>query len=185
VATDATNFGSWRNKVMQAMRNETDHHASAAVHHILSMQAHVSASRHYQVGKDYAHAAHQALVAHGHALQALQRGQIASDNYAGHDGNPLMRMLGHAVAASSTSTAVTSPISLDLAQRHLRAAEHHQFAAVHHAAAGQFHDGGHYVRAAHETRRALDHGKHGLFHGNEAARHHVEHYGSHPSAELV
>jgi hypothetical protein len=43
----------------------TEHHNAAAVHHEQAALHHREASRHY-AEKDYAQAAHQALIAHGH-----------------------------------------------------------------------------------------------------------------------
>jgi hypothetical protein len=38
---------------------------------------------------------------------------------------------------------------------------------------------------AMRRKQALKHGEHALFHANQAAMHHMEHYGSHLSAELA
>src|SRR5476651_332982 len=75
--------------MMSENHGAAEHHNRAAMHHTLAARYHREASRHYQTGKDYAHAAHQALVAHGHALQAIDRGNDASKYYAGHNGNAL------------------------------------------------------------------------------------------------
>jgi len=169
---------------MTKTNGPAEHHASAAGHHERAAQYHREASRHYQIGKDYAHAAHQALTAHGHGLRALEQGQAASAFYAEHAGSPLPGYLARS-SDSSTSTALASPIALGVAAHHVIAADHHEAAEQHHEQAEKHCDAEHYVRACHETKSALDHGKHALFHGDQAAMHHMEHYGSHPSAELV
>ena len=169
---------------MTASQSAAGHHAYAATHHGHAAQFHRDASRHYQIGKDYAHAAHQALSAHGHALRALEHGQAASALYAAHDGSPLPNYLGR-TSEHSRSTAVAAPADLTGWALHLVAADHHEAAARHHEKAAQHSEAEHYVRAAHETHNALDHGKHALFHDDRAAMHHMEHYGCHPWAELV
>jgi hypothetical protein len=66
---------------MTAEDRAARHHASAATHHRHAMQFHREASHHYQIGKDYARAAHQALVAHGHTLKAIDHWQQAINDY--------------------------------------------------------------------------------------------------------
>ena len=169
---------------MTKTNGPAEHHASAAAHHEQAAQYHREASRHYQIGKDYAHAAHQALTAHCHGLRALEHGQAASAFYAEHAATPLPGYLARS-SDISTSTALASPITLGVVDHHVIAANHHEAAEQHHEQAEKHCDAEHYVRACHETKNALDHGKHALFHGDQAALHHMEHYGSHPSAELV
>lgn len=169
---------------MTVARDPTDHHATAAMHHEQAAYFHREASRHYQIGKDYDHAAHQALTAHGHALRALEYGKAVSTRYAEHEGSPLPSYLTRSLD-KSVSTAVALPLSLSGAAHHAVAAEHHEAAEQHHARAGAHCSAEHYIRANHETNNALDHGRHALFHGDQAAMHHMEHYGSHPTAELV
>ena len=62
---------------MDQQQQATGHHEAAAYHHTEAMQLHQSASMHYAIGKDYAHAALQALTAHGHAVMALARANAA------------------------------------------------------------------------------------------------------------
>ena len=157
---------------------------AAAEHHQQAARIHREASRHYQTGRDYAHAAHQALTAHGHALRALEHGQAASALYAAHEGSPLPGYLSRSTGGSE-STAVASPKVLTVAEHHTIAADHHDAAALHHQAAREHGDAEHYVRANRATNEALKHTEHALFHADQAAMHHMEHYGSHPSAELA
>ena len=169
---------------MTGSREQSAHHTAAVEHHQQAARFHREASRHYLIGKDYAHAAHQALTAHGHALRALEHGQAASTSYAAHEGSPLPTYLSRSTGESG-STAVASPKVLTMAEHHTIAADHHDAAARHHENARTHSDAEHYVRANHATKEALRHTEHALFHGDQAAMHHMEHYGSHPSAELA
>jgi hypothetical protein len=54
-----------------------EHHIAAAEHHEQAATNHRRASKHY-AEKDYAHAAHQALIAHGHTQQAVRHGNEAT-----------------------------------------------------------------------------------------------------------
>jgi hypothetical protein len=169
---------------MTDAREQSTHHAAAAEHHQQAARFHREASRHYQIGKDYAHAAHQALTADGHALRALEHGQAARALYAAHEDRPVPNYLSRS-AGEFGSTAVASPKVLTLAEHHTIAADHHDAAAQHHELARKHSDAEHYVRANHATKEALKHTEHALFHAGQAAMHHMEHYGSHPSAELA
>ena len=169
---------------MTAAQESSDHHASAARHHEQAAHFHRAASRHYQIGKDYAHAARLALTARGHALRALEKGQAASLHYAEHESSPLPAYLTRS-SDNPPSAAVAAAISLDGAALHAVAAEHHDAAGRHHAQAETHRGADHYIRACHETKKALDHGKHAIFHDDAAAMYHMEHCGSHPSAELA
>ena len=169
---------------MTAASNHGNHHESAARHHEQAAHFHREASRHYQIGKDYAHAAHQALTARGHAQRALEIGQAISTLYAEHEGNPLPAYLMRA-SANPTSTALAAAIDLDGSALHAVAADHHAAAGRHHAQAETHRGAEHYIRAAHETKKALDHGRHAIFHDDAATMYHMEHCGSHPSAELA
>nr|WP_294515966.1 hypothetical protein [uncultured Rhodopila sp.] len=169
---------------MTAAQDPVDHHVSAAIHHEQAAHFHREASRHYQIGKDYGHAAHQAITAHGHAVRAMEHGQAASAYYAGHQGSPLPGYLTRP-SDKPVSMAVASPISLTGAEHHVAAAVHHDAAGQHHAKAGTHRSAEHYIRANHETNNGIDHGKHALFHGDQAATDHMEQFGSHSFAELA
>jgi hypothetical protein len=154
--------------------NKPQHrHAAAASHHEQAAHYHREASHHYQIGKDYAHAAHQALVAHGHSLRALEHGQAALACYIEHEGVPLPSNWTRSHGAA-ISTAMTLPKNLTSIEHHANAAEHHDAARRHHllaekhSLAGKHSGPDHYVRASHETKCAVDHGKHALFHGDQA-----------------
>ena len=169
---------------MTVAHDSMHHHAAAATHHEQAAYFHREASRHYKVGKDYAHAAHQALTAKGHALRALEHGQDASTRYSKHAGSPLPSYLARS-SGKSGSTALTSLESVNEIAHHSVAAEHHEAAERHHERAGEHDSAGHYVRANHETNIALDHGKHAIFHGDQAAIHHMESYGKHENTEIL
>jgi hypothetical protein len=171
---------SQRGMVMTAAH----HHVSAAIHHERAAHYNREASRHYQIGKDYAHAAHQAVTAHGHALRALEHGHAAITFYTEHEGSPLPGYLARS-SDKSASTALASPINLSGTAHHSVAAEHHDAAGRHHAQAGAHCSAEHYIRANHETKSALDHGKRAIFHGDQAAMHHMEQCGSNPSTEIA
>jgi hypothetical protein len=62
---------------MNKLLTGTEHHVAAAAHHEQAALHHRLASQHY-TEKDYAHAAHQALIAHGHMQQAVRHGNEAT-----------------------------------------------------------------------------------------------------------
>lgn len=62
---------------MSKFLSGTEHHEAAATHHEQAAWHHREASRHYG-DKDYAHAAHEALIAHGHTQQAIRHGNEAT-----------------------------------------------------------------------------------------------------------
>ncbi len=149
------------------------HHASAATHHGHAMRFHLDSARHYQVGKDYAHAAHQALVAHGHALRAIDHGNAATRDESGRGAPP-----------ASFLDARKTP--RDGALYHAAAAEHHQQAEIHHGKAATHAAANDLSQEAEESLQAHHHAHEAMFYGDEAARHHVEHYGrAGPTAELL
>ncbi len=70
---------------MAKMFTGKEHHLAAAEHHERAAQHHRQASIHYE-GKDHAHAAHQALIAHGHAQQAVRHANEATKFHVEHFG---------------------------------------------------------------------------------------------------
>jgi hypothetical protein len=150
------------------------------------MHYHREASKHYEIGKDYAHAAHQALLAHGHALRAVDRAKEAGDYYAARDGRAEKPAAVSLFLEKRLEAAGASRADLSGAARHIVAAEHHEQAARHHGEASKHNDLANYALAAHDVRVAQGYAQHALFEGDEAAKHHVEHYGkSGPTAELL
>jgi hypothetical protein len=152
------------------------HHASAAAHHNEAARYHREASRHYLVGKDYAHAAHQALVAHGHALHAVGRGHEANKYYLQNDRNAPVKPAEPPAGGTSPGKMAAIP-HVNSAKHHAAAADRHHEAMEHHGLARSHCDERDYELAAHEARIAHSHAEAAVFHGEEAAMHHVEHYG--------
>jgi hypothetical protein len=172
---------------MTAKHNPAGHLTSAVFHHKQAAQFHREASRHYQVGKDYAHAAHQALVAHGHGLQAIDHEHDAGTYFAERNGNVLPKYPEPVPRSPARSLEAPEPIQANLsgAEHHAAAAYHHDLAARHHGQACKHHDAKEYAQAAHEVQIAHGHAQRSVFHGDEAAKHHVEHFGkSGPTAEI-
>jgi len=151
---------------MTERQGAAGHHASAATHHTQAADYHRSS-------------AHQALVAHGHTLHAIEDGRKAQEAYAQPE--PAER-----TAATAPAAVAIVPVTPSEAEHHLAAAQHDEHAAHHHGAAARYWEGKNYALAGHEAHIAHDHALHSVFHGNEAAMHHVEHYGgAGPSAELA
>ena len=65
-----------------------EHHLAAADHHEQAARHHRQASQHYEE-KDHAHAAHQALIAHGHTQPAVRHGNEATKYHLEHHGKDL------------------------------------------------------------------------------------------------
>lgn len=167
---------------MSAKQGAAGHHDQAMMHHAQATHFHREAARYYQIGNDYANAAHRALVAHGHTMYAMEHGVKASEDYAEHGGNPLPRYLDRAEGPS----AVVVADRLSGARHHSAAADHDEKAAHHHGVAASHFAEQQYALAAEEARIAHGHAQHSVFHGNEAAKYHVEHSGrAAPSAELL
>jgi hypothetical protein len=147
------------------------HHLSAQPHHEQAARFHREASRHFEAGRDFAHAAHQALIAHGHALQALEFELAANVYYAGHAAREdapetPSSNLHHAATESDGSTKV----GLTCAEHHTVAAGLHEEACRHlNRVAGHFQKS-RIVEAAHEAKLALDLAVRAAFHSNEAAK---------------
>jgi hypothetical protein len=136
------------------------HHAAAAEHHNQAMQLHRSASRHYLIGKDYAHAAHQALTAHGHALLALADADAAS------------RLHGARLDLTQTPPSPPEPKSC-CAEQHIVAANHHQHAVEQQARAGVACQCDDNAAAVDAAVRALEHAQKAVDHSNAAAMLHA------------
>jgi hypothetical protein len=74
-----------RGVLMTKLFTGKEHHLAAADHHDQAARHHRQASRHYEE-KDHAHAAHQALIAHGHTQQAVRHGNEATKYHVEHHG---------------------------------------------------------------------------------------------------
>jgi hypothetical protein len=136
------------------------HHAAAAEHHSLAMQLHRSASRHYLIGKDYAHAADQALAAHGHALLALA------------DADAACRL--HGVHLDLAQPPLPLPEAKSCcAEQHIIAANHHQHAVELQAKAAASCDCADTAETVGAATRALEHAQNAVNHSNVAAMLHA------------
>jgi len=141
----------------------TFQHRAAARHHAQAAARHIEASRHYQIGKDYAHAAHQAMAARGHGLWAQTHADKA-------DRARAPQAPAHAPPLDVAGPLATVTTAVD---HHLEAALHHKQAARHHfAALKHFEEGAHRL-AAEESHAARDHSRRSLFHGDAAAVLHI------------
>jgi hypothetical protein len=152
-------------------------HTSAINHHVKAVECHWEASEYCQ--KDYAHAAYQALLAHGHTLLAAIHGNRASKYYAERDAEALRRNpypTPHIPAQSVETNEALEP-RLSASEHHTAAAEHHNEAAKHHGKACDHCDRKLYMLAALEAQIAYSHSQSALFHGNEAAMRHIEQHG--------
>lgn len=169
---------------MTVTESAVDHHSHAATHHERAAHFHREASRHYQIGKDYAHAAHMALLAQGHELHAAEHSRAASAVYAIHATSPLP---GYLTRSTNTlkSAAVTVPLNLNGAAHHIAAADHSDAASQHHEQARTHNDAGHNIRACYETKKAIDHGKHAGFHTAQAALQHLSKFGKDAEDNLI
>jgi len=157
------------------------HHAEASFHHGQAAQYHREAGHHYLLGKDYAHAAHQALLARGHTLLAIRHGHQAAQLYAKYQAGTPAAPIGFAKYAGAGMEAMKADLSI--AEHHELAAAQHEAAASHHREALK-HEAA--EAAAKEAETAHRHAHQAVFHGDEAAMHHIEHYSkAGPSAELV
>ncbi|MEZ0600894.1 hypothetical protein ACAX43_01860 [Paraburkholderia sp. IW21] len=141
---------------MNTKHSKKEHLEAAASHHEQAARYHHGASRHFEAGKDYAHAAHQAMMAHGHTLHAIDQ--------------------AHDAGAHSASTPPITPASTgsgansaNAAKQHATAAELHEQAAVHMRHAVKLFDQDRSA-AAHDAQLALALAQRALSHGNEAAR---------------
>jgi hypothetical protein len=148
------------------------YHESAKAHHEQAVMHHRSAATHYKTGKDYAHAAHQAFLANGHALRAYDQSKAASRLYAEQ--------------RQATPKPDAPPSAASCADRHAVAADLHEVAARHHNQAARHQLGHNLVLAAEDAFHGEMLGRDALFQGDSAAVHHVEHHSTiGPVAKIV
>lgn len=141
---------------MNTKHSKKGHLEAAASHHEQAARYHRGASRHFEAGQDYAHAAHQAMMAHGHTLHAIDQAHDAGVHSAGTP----------PITPASTASGANSE---NAAKHHAMAAELHEQAAQHmrHAVKLFDQDRG---AVAHDAQLALSLALRALSHGNEAAR---------------
>ncbi|CAG4915564.1 hypothetical protein [Paraburkholderia saeva] len=141
---------------MSAKHSKKVHLEAAASHHEQAARYHRGAARHFEAGQDYAHAAHQAMMAHGHGLQAIDE---AHDAGAHSTGTP-------PPAPASSGAGASGELAAKL---HATAAELHDQAAQHMRHAAKLFEQDRSA-AAHDAQLALSLALRALSHGNEAAR---------------
>lgn len=144
---------------MNTKHGKKEHLEAAASHHEQAGRFHREASRHFEAGKDFAHAAHQAMMAHGHALHAIDRANDALKHPAS---TPLVVPPATGTAEGKTGAS----------QHHAIAGELHEQAAQHLRNALKHFDQDRGA-VAHEAQLALSLALRALSHSNEAARQHV------------
>ncbi|WGS44316.1 hypothetical protein LFL97_27335 [Burkholderia sp. JSH-S8] len=141
---------------MNTKHSKKGHLEAAASHHEQAARHHREASRHFEGGQDFVHAAHQAMMAHGHTLHAIDH--------------------AHDAGAHSANTPSTTPPSTgsgasaaDIAKHHAAAVELHMQAAQHMRHAVKLFDQDRSA-VSHDAQLALSLALRALSHGNEAAR---------------
>jgi hypothetical protein len=160
---------------MKTNHSENARETSAPSSHELAARLHIDASRHYLAGKDYSHAAHQALVAHGHALLALAQGKAVSDRYrerASGEMATVKEPFLHFDPVSLGSSGIVQS-SLHVVEHHDAAAELHEHAARYLRQAAKHYEDGKVALAAHEAQAAHAIALCAIDHSNEAAKHHA------------
>jgi len=164
---------------MPSENTASQHHLSAATHHERAAHFHREAATHYLIGKDYAHAAHQALIAQGHAWHAIDHGNEASKHYADNDGAGCLIPSEKALRLPQKTLDIQGdqPSELSAAEHHAAAAVHSDQAARHHRLASKHCEDKDYVLAAHEGQIAHNYTKAAIFHASEAAKNHLDLYG--------
>ncbi|WP_241300735.1 hypothetical protein [Burkholderia stabilis] len=139
---------------MNTKHSKKAHLEAAASHHEQAARYHREASRHFEDGKDFAHAAHQAMMAHGHTLHAIDQAHDAGAHSANTPAAP---------SASSGANAA------DVAKLHAAAVELHTQAAQHMRHAVKLFEQDRSA-ASHDAQLALSLALRALSDGNEAAR---------------
>ncbi|MFM0341444.1 hypothetical protein [Paraburkholderia fungorum] len=143
---------------MNTKHSKKGHLEAAASHHEQAARYHRAASRHFEGGQDYAHAAHEAMMAHGHTLNAIDQAHDAGAHSAATPPTP-----------ASPGSGTNAAHSANAAKHHATAAELHDQAAQHmrHAVKLFDQDRG---AAAHDAQLALSLALRALSQGNEAAK---------------
>ncbi|NMM03610.1 hypothetical protein HHL24_37765 [Paraburkholderia sp. RP-4-7] len=164
---------------MSAKSEEGAHLLSAQSHHEQAASFHREASRHYETGKDYAHAAHQAWIAYGHGLQARDRAGEVVSRYAEHvvAGQSPDSETPFSLEAASNGMGESAHGGLSCAEHQATAADHHEHAARRLADASRHFAAKDYVPALREAQTAVALGVLALFHSEQAAKRHVKEIG--------
>jgi hypothetical protein len=141
---------------MSTKHSKKEHLEAAASHHEQAARYHRAASRHFEAGKDYAHAAHEAMMAHGHTLHAIDQAHDAGAHSAGTP----------PISPAATGSGANGA---NAAKLHATAAELHDQAAQHMRHAVKLFDQDRSA-VAHDAQLALTLALRALSHGNEAAK---------------
>ncbi|MFL9864676.1 hypothetical protein PQR67_10905 [Paraburkholderia fungorum] len=141
---------------MSTKHNKKGHLEAAASHHEQAARYHRAASRYFEPGQDHTHAAHQAMMAHGHTLHAIDQAHEAGIHSA------------NTPPVTAASTGATSD-SANAGKHHATAAELHDQAAQHMRHAVKLFDQDRSA-VAHDAQLALSLALRALSHGNEAAK---------------
>jgi hypothetical protein len=141
---------------MNGKHSKKAHLEAAASHHEQAARHHREASRHFEDGRDFAHAAHQAMMALGHTLHAIDQAHDAG----AHTGN------APPTTSASTGSLVTAA---DVAKHHAAAVELHTQAAQHMRHAVKLFEQDRSA-VSHDAQLALSLALRALSHSNEAAR---------------
>ncbi|WP_193727851.1 hypothetical protein [Paraburkholderia franconis] len=141
---------------MNTKHSKKGHLEAAASHHEHAARHHREASRHFEDGRDFAHAAHQAMMAHGHTLHAIDQAHDAG----AHSAN---------TPSISPPSSVSGVSAADVARHHAAAVELHTQAAQHMRHAVKLFDQDRSA-VSHDAQLALSLALRALSHGNEAAR---------------
>jgi hypothetical protein len=147
-------------------------HTMAAIHHDQAAKFHHAASTHFESGKDYAHSAHEAILAHGHALKALEFGQKAIGKSNSEDGHVPARQYqqpSHLLSELFEGAGLRAPCT-NGAEHHRAAAVHHELAASHERQASSYESASNSAAAEKEALLAEQHSQLSLFHSDEAAK---------------
>jgi hypothetical protein len=160
--------------------DDADRSTTAATHGEQAASHKRRATAHFEFTKGWAHDAHQAFLARGYALHAIDH--VAKDGPALSTAPELVP----SIAAPSPDQNGIDMDQLSDTAHHAAAADHCAQAAYHHGEASKHCESKEYALAAQAAEIANRHAQLSVFHGNQAAKHHVEHLGrSGPTADIA
>ena len=172
---------------MSANLDNGENFLAAHSHHEQAASFNREASRHFEAGKDYAHASHQAWTAHGHALQARDLASEIVLHYGKHvvSGKTPDSQVPPKFEVASGSFGGNGPSVLNCAAHLATAADHHDQAARRLADASRHFAAKDYVPALRAAHSAIALGVLALSHSEEAAKCHVKESGAVSAATHV
>ena len=169
---------------MGEKRRRPGHHASAAHHYGQAAQHHSALSTHHHGGRDHTDVVHMKIMARGHATRALfhQNGaQIPQENL-------------HIVPPDSLKTSFDNVLrkpgvtkgGFNIVTYQAIAVLEHKFLTKSQTRSPAALNRENYLKAAYKANIAHRYARHAVFQGDEADRHHIEHYGkTGPTAEIL